>query len=164
MDHSPPVKSTTSWTVWGRICRILVGVVFLVVAAGKIKDPRTFAEQIQSFQMAPESFTNAMANLLPWLEAVCSLLLITGVWRREARVLVLLMLGMFLCAKFWAEYFDLKITCGCFGSWLSWFDKATEGRPGIVLDFGLIAALVVDWVADCRSSRRTVAPGPTAPA
>lgn len=158
MDQAASVASTTSWTLWGGISRVLVGAVFLVAAAGKIHDPLTFADQIRQFQMVPDHITNAMAFLLPWLEAVCAALLITGIWRREARVIVAGMILVFLAAKIWAEAFDLKITCGCFGSWLKAFDKATEGVPGILLNIGLFAGLIVDWFADRLAPRRSVEP------
>lgn len=153
----PPGSPT--WRFWGTFCRVLVGLVFLVAALGKIADPLKFAEEIQGFQMVPDGITHVMAFLLPWLEAVCALLLITGFWRREARVVVLALLAIFVAAKGWALYLGLHINCGCFGSWLGAFDKATQGWPGVILNLGLISALLVSWVADCRTSGR----GPTTP-
>lgn len=162
--HHPDHAPWTAGRVIGRAAGALVGVVFLIAATGKIADPLEFAKQIRQFQMIPDLYSNGLALLLPWLEALCALLLITGIWRREARVLVVLMLLVFLVAKIWAETLDLKITCGCFGSWLKAFDKATEGMPGIFMNVGLLALLAFDALADWtrRPAPRQVAAQPTA--
>ena len=74
------------------------------------------------------------AVALPWTEALAGLLLIAGVWRREAAAAVSALLLSFLAAVGWALYRGIDIqNCGCFtvdgagreaGLWLMLGDAA----------------------------------------
>jgi uncharacterized membrane protein YphA (DoxX/SURF4 family) len=104
------------WTV-----SIALGALFIYASHEKIEAPRAFAKAVYHFRLAGPSAAvgflppNLLAVILPWLEAVCGVLLILGVWRREAAVLTGLMLVMFLVALGWAVAHGIDIAhCGCF--------------------------------------------------
>ena len=71
-----------------QVVRLVVGVVFIYASYYKIVEPASFARSIWYYHMVPGSLINLMALFLPWLELVCGLCLILGVWYRGAIVLV----------------------------------------------------------------------------
>lgn len=132
-------------TVIAWITRILVGGLFLLAGVLKIMNPLQFAQEIQAYRMVPNEITHAMAFIIPWIEVLAAALLILGVWRGEARVLILVMLVVFTAAKLWTEYKGLRISCGCFGDF-AWMEKFLSGVNGIVLNLFLSALLIADFV------------------
>ena len=105
--------------VWA--CAIVLGGIFLYAAYPKIEEPREFARIVYHYRMLGPSNdvgplrANVLAVVLPWVEAVCGLLLITGLWRREAAIVTALMLVMFLVAVSWAMAHGINVeNCGCF--------------------------------------------------
>jgi len=100
---------------------VALGAVFVYASYEKIGDPRAFAKAVYHFQLAGPSASlgflppNLLAVVLPWLEVVCGVLLIAGVWRREAAALTAAMLAMFVVALLWAVAHGIDIAnCGCF--------------------------------------------------
>jgi uncharacterized membrane protein YphA (DoxX/SURF4 family) len=134
------------------IARILVGGLFLLAGAMKIGDPLHFAQEIQAYRMVPDEVTNVMAFLLPWLEVFAGALLVIGIWRGEARLVIFGMLVVFTAAKVWAEIKGLRISCGCFGSLLGPLEKSLSGVNGIVLNVFLMGLLVADFICSRRPS------------
>ena len=136
-----------AWTA-----RLAVAAVFFNAAWAKILYPAQFGKDIRSYLLFPVEFTNIMAFTIPWIEAVAAGLLVLGFWRREARLLVGLMLLAFTPLKAYAAYFGLK--CGCFGD--SWMATLTDGWYGVAFNGGLLALLLVEWLCDAgiRRARR----------
>jgi uncharacterized membrane protein YphA (DoxX/SURF4 family) len=104
-----------------RAAAILLGAVFLYASLDKIAQPRDFARIVYHYQVIGPSArlgyvpANLLAVALPWVEAVAGLLLIVGVWRREAAAVVSAMLVTFLVAVGSALYRNIDIeNCGCF--------------------------------------------------
>ena len=83
---------------------LVVGGVFVYASLSKIADPRDFAKIIYHYQViGPSAFfgfvpANLVAVALPWIELIAGVLLITGVWRREAAVVTAIMLVVFVVA------------------------------------------------------------------
>lgn len=94
--------------------QIALGVLFVVAALPKIIDPPGFAQMIYNYKMVPASLLNAMALVLPWLELLCGIALILGIWRRTATLLVGLMLVTFIAALGINLARDNAVNCGCF--------------------------------------------------
>jgi uncharacterized membrane protein YphA (DoxX/SURF4 family) len=125
-----------------------LGAVFVYASWAKIVEPRAFAQIVYHDQLAGPSArlgflpANLLATVLPWTEVLVGLLLITGIWRREAAVLAALMLVMFLVAVSWAMAHGINLAnCGCF--------SVSEGESGravglklILGDLGLLLAAV----------------------
>ena len=83
---------------------IVVGGVFVYASLAKIADPRAFAKIVYHYQVIGPSASlgfvpaNLLAVALPWLELIAGVLLITGLWRREAAVVTAVMLVVFVAA------------------------------------------------------------------
>jgi uncharacterized membrane protein YphA (DoxX/SURF4 family) len=104
-----------------RAAAIALGAVFLYASLDKIAQPRDFARIVYHYQVIGPSArlgyvpANLLAVALPWTEALAGLLLIAGVWRREAAAVVSLLLVTFLIAVGSALYRGIDIeNCGCF--------------------------------------------------
>jgi uncharacterized membrane protein YphA (DoxX/SURF4 family) len=146
---------------------IALGAVFVYAAVPKIEAPREFARIVYHYGLAGPSATlgytppNLVAVVLPWLELLCGLLLITGIWRREAAVLTAAMLVVFLAAVGWALAHGIDIeNCGCFS--VSGGGRAA-GVKLILGDLGLLAAAV--YLIALPPRRHVTAPmGEPAPA
>lgn len=125
---------------------IALGAAFVYASLDKIGAPREFARIVYHYRLAGPSAAlgfvpaNLLSVVLPWVEAACGVLLITGVWRREAALLTAAMLVVFIGAVAWALVHGIDIqNCGC-------FTVSGEGRAaGIKLilgDLGMLLAAV----------------------
>jgi uncharacterized membrane protein YphA (DoxX/SURF4 family) len=139
-------------------CSIILGGIFLYAAYPKIAEPREFARIVYHYRMlGPSSdvgplWANVLAVVLPWVEAVCGVLLVTGLWRREAAIVTALMLVMFLIAVSWAMAHGINLeNCGCFSV------KSGGGGDGRAFGTGLLLGdtallLAALWVARASGS------------
>jgi putative oxidoreductase len=94
--------------------RLALGGVFLYAGAAKIGNLTAFAGDIAAYRLLPHFANYLAAALLPWLEALCGLLLITG-WRvRGALVTITLLTAVFMAALASVLVRGLDIDCGCF--------------------------------------------------
>lgn len=111
----------------------MVGLVFIYASIDKIADPAYFAGTIQNYQIIPVSIINIVAIILPWLELLCGVLLLTGVWHRPASLIITFLMIVFIIAISSAIFRGLDIECGCYGSGIS------ADWTRIVEDFFLLA-------------------------
>jgi uncharacterized membrane protein YphA (DoxX/SURF4 family) len=95
--------------------------VFVYASLEKIAHPADFARIVYHYRIVgPNEWTgplpaNLVAVVLPWVEIVAGLLLIAGVWRREAASVLAALLVVFLGAVSWALVRGIDIeNCGCF--------------------------------------------------
>jgi uncharacterized membrane protein YphA (DoxX/SURF4 family) len=125
------------------IAAIGLGAVFVYASLDKIAHPLEFAKIVYRYRLAGPTAglgvipANALAAVLPWLEILTGVLLITGVWRREAAALAAGMLVMFLVAVSYVLWQGIDVAhCGC-------FTVGGEGRSAgwtlIASDLGLLA-------------------------
>jgi putative oxidoreductase len=77
---------------------------------------------IYNYRLLPGSLINAVALLMPWLELLAGLALILGVWRREAAIVVGVLLIVFLVAIGVNLARGHAVDCGC-------FDVRSAGKP-----------------------------------
>jgi len=96
--------------------RIMVGLVFIYASIDKISSPAYFAGTIQNYQLIPEFMLNIIAIILPWVELICGLLLLSGVWHQSAALIISLLMVVFILAITSAIVRGLAIECGCFGA------------------------------------------------
>ena len=94
----------------------MVGLVFFYASIDKISSPAYFAGTIQNYQIIPEFLINIVAITLPWVELICGVLLLTGVWHRPAALIISLLMIVFIFAITSAIFRELDIECGCFGA------------------------------------------------
>jgi uncharacterized membrane protein YphA (DoxX/SURF4 family) len=104
-----------------RALAIALGAIFVYASLEKIAQPRDFARIVYHYQVVGPSArlgyvpANLLAVGLPWTEALAGVLLIAGVWRREAAAVVAVLLVTFLGAVGWALHQGIDVqNCGCF--------------------------------------------------
>ena len=142
----------------------IVGGVFVYASLSKIADPRAFAKIVYHYQVVGPnaSFGFVPANLvavaLPWVELVAGVLLITGVWRREAAGVTAVLLAVFVAAvgSTMARGIDIQ-NCGCFALDAS---GRAAGWKLIAGDLALLAAALVVAVVPPRAAEAAVEASP----
>jgi uncharacterized membrane protein len=82
----------------------------------------------------PYPFINLVALIIPWIELLCGIFLIGGVYEKPSSALLSLLLALFIVALISALVRGLTIDCGCFGK-----DHATPvSWMKVVEDVGLL--------------------------
>ena len=96
------------------LIRLALGGVFLYAGIIKIADPVAVAGSVASYRILPYFGNYLAAAVIPWLEAICGLLLVAG-WRvRGAAANVLILNLVFIAVLASALVRGLDIDCGCF--------------------------------------------------
>ena len=96
------------------LLRLFLGAFFVYASLDKIWSPAAFAKIVYQWQVVGPVPSNLVAVTLPWVELLAGLLLLAGVWKREAALVVALMLVVFLVAagSVMARGIDVE-NCGC---------------------------------------------------
>jgi uncharacterized membrane protein YphA (DoxX/SURF4 family) len=111
------------------VLRIGLGIVFVWASWDKLLAPAEFAVIIDNYRLLPPSLINSVAVFLPWLELICGLALIGGVYVRGSLLIINLMLIVFTIALVANAFRGVDIDCGCFS-----VSADTKGR--IMMDIG----------------------------
>lgn len=109
------------------LMRILLGVLFIYASYDKILNPHQFAISIRAYKIVPIEFSNLFALMLAWSEMIAGILIILGIFTKQAASAIFIMLAMFISAIVISIVRGLAIDCGCFRS---------EG--GHAVDFSLL--------------------------
>lgn len=132
------------------LARLVLTWVFIRAALPKIQDPLAFAGAIEAFQIVGGPLALWVALILPWLELVVALGLLTPWLKKLSASLIsgLLLVFISLHASAWAR--GLDINCGCFG--------VSESSPDylwlILRNLGLFGlAVFVLWCGPGRHRR-----------
>lgn len=144
---------------------LVVGGVFLYACWDKILEPRKFAGIVYRYQVVGPSAAlgflpaNLVAVTLPWLELAAGLLLVSGIWRREAAAVAGGLVVVFLAAIgiATAQGIDLQ-NCGCFS-----VDEHGGRSAGFVLvaaDLGLLLACTVLALVPARKAEEALVGAP----
>ena len=101
----------------------VLGAVFVYASYDKILKPADFARIVYHYRILGPGARlgyvtpNLWAVTLPWIEAVTGLLLIFGVWRREAALVAGTLLVAFIVAVSYALALGIDLAnCGCFST------------------------------------------------
>ena len=124
-----PSETTRRTAAWPRALlvagRVALGAVFLVAAYTKLHFNGGwhfgdyhffFAMAIDSYNMLPLWAVEFMARVLPILEAVLGVWLISGLGLRWAGLITSALLLVFIGAMTRALILHIQIKCGCFGN------------------------------------------------
>ena len=109
-----PPSSRWRW-IGGVAARVVLGGVFLYAGGSKIVDPPGFAHELSNYRLLPDAAVAPIALALPWLEVLCGALLVAGIWRREAALLLAGLLVVFVAALSIDLARGIAVYCGCFG-------------------------------------------------
>ena len=93
--------------------QIALGVIFVAASLPKIADPPSFAHMIYNYKLVPFSMIAPMALVMPWIELLCGLALIFGIWKGTARAIIAAMLLTFITAIASNRARGNAIDCGC---------------------------------------------------
>lgn len=130
--------------------RLFLGGMFVIVAISKISNPEKFANEIGNYNLAPDIILNISALILPWVELVTGVLLITGNKVKESSTLILLMLITFTLAVLSAMMRGLDINCGCYSD----IAQVKVGWGKIFENMGLIILSIYTLVSGYYYSKK----------
>jgi putative oxidoreductase len=130
--------------------QIALGVIFVVAALPKIADPPSFAHMIYNYKLIPWALINPMALIMPWIELLCGLALILGIWTGTARTIIGALLLTFIMAISINLLRGNAIDCGCFD--VTAANKTVDERLAdmrfvILRDVGMLLMVGQLWLA-----------------
>jgi putative oxidoreductase len=96
------------------LTRIFLGLMFVVVSLEKIVEPAAFAQSIANYKIFSFPISLVLATIVPWLELVCGLCILFGLFLRGGSLLLSGMVAVFTLAVLSALLRGLDIACGCF--------------------------------------------------
>ena len=94
--------------------RVLLGGLLLLSSAGKLDDPLPFAASIENYRLVSGTIATVLATVLPWMELLCGISLLSGVLIQGSSLLAGGLLSAFTIAVLTGIVRDLDISCGCF--------------------------------------------------
>ncbi len=108
------------------VARLAVGGLFIWMGVAKINDPVTFLKLMRQYQVLPTSmphFPNFVAVVVPWVETLCGIALVLGLFVRGAGSVATVMLvvftpmillrGLELYHQVGMSFCDVNFDCGC---------------------------------------------------
>jgi putative oxidoreductase len=107
------------------ILRLLLGVTFIFASWHKIVSPDQFATILYGYDVFPHQIINVLAIVMPFVELVCGISLIIGIFRRSGLLLINAMLVSFILLISFNLIRGHEFDCGCFslgetkGTWSS---------------------------------------------
>ena len=130
--------------------QIALGIIFVVAALPKIVDPPSFAHMIYNYKLIPWSLINPMALVMPWIELLCGLALIFGIWKETARTIIGALLFIFIIAISINLIRGNAIDCGCFdvsAAGKTTAERIADMRFVILRDLGMLLMVGQLWFA-----------------
>ena len=106
--------------------RWILGLTFIYASYNKILFPADFAKIIYGYDLFPDALINLIAIILPFLELVAALALITGLYPRSAVLIVNILLVAFIILLSVNLIRGHEFDCGCFAIKNSGSTSATE--------------------------------------
>lgn len=96
--------------------RLSLVLMFLAAAPQKILNPAAFVTSLESYLFLPDILVHPVALILPWLEIILLVMLLTRFWLGPALALSNLLLLVFLAALISAQVRGIDLDCGCFST------------------------------------------------
>ena len=127
------MKLNLSKTHMWLVLRIGLGLLFVYASLYKIISPTAFARQIFNYQILPVWGINPVANVLPWIQFLCGIALLSNRWVKGASFLLFGMMIVFQGGVASALIRGLSISCGCFSSGGDPATWITFGRDFLIL-------------------------------
>ncbi|MFH1904633.1 MAG: MauE/DoxX family redox-associated membrane protein [bacterium] len=98
------------------LARLFLGGIFIYASLDKIAHPQEFARIVANYGILPDFLVTLPALVLPWLELIAGLCLVSGLWVRSAATLLSLLLLVFILALGFNAARGISLSCGCFSS------------------------------------------------
>jgi len=126
--------------------RLICAAVFLLAASMKLSNPQSFTESIVGFGFLPDHLTVLATFVVPWMEVVTGLLLLTGLWTRSAAFVYCLLIAAFWVLIYWALDQGKSVDCGCFGKLKAFCPKGIGTcnliQNGVLFGIGLLSLIM----------------------
>jgi len=133
------------------LARLVLGGIFVWAAVGKIPEAGSLAQTMTQFKLLPEALILPFAYFLPWLELVCGLGLVLGIYARGAAWWATVLLVIFIVALAANLSRGLEVDCGCFGQ----APSGTGGTWGALIRDLVLFLLALFVVRTGAAARRT---------
>jgi uncharacterized membrane protein YphA (DoxX/SURF4 family) len=134
------------------LLRFALGGLFIWASIDKALDPHLFARMIRNYQVLPLLLVNPTALLIPWLEMLTGLLLITGFWRKSSLFIINSLLVLFILIMAQALLRGLSLDCGCYST-QSGSTQVTWWK--VLEDVGMLAAGIWLWIKEPLNPQKT---------
>jgi uncharacterized membrane protein YphA (DoxX/SURF4 family) len=119
------------------IGRVLLGAVFIYAAYTKLRQSHfLFAMAIMSYKLLPEWGALLLSRVLPWVELMLGLALLSGVLLRYTALTASGLLSVFFSLMTRSYLAGQQISCGCFGIGEA-LTPRTLARDGLLLAMSL---------------------------
>ena len=142
------------------VLRLFLAAVFIYAAVQKIGKPLLFADEIRAygvFSLGPLVYVTAI--VLPWLELLCGLSLVSGVLLRGSALALAVLNAVFIAVISYraavivrggTPFLDVYFDCGCgFGPTYAW-KKLIEDAVYLVASLVVLTAPVHRFVISLR--------------
>jgi uncharacterized membrane protein YphA (DoxX/SURF4 family) len=97
------------------VVRWLLAALLVWAALTKLANLNEFYANLVAYRLPlPDALLRLTAMVLPWLELLCGILLVTGAARRAALLWAMILFAVFVLATGQAWARGLDISCGCF--------------------------------------------------
>jgi putative oxidoreductase len=97
------------------VLRVVLGIIFVYASMDKIAHPQDFSQIIYNYKILPSFLVNIFAITLPWVELICGLFLIGGIFLESSSLLIFILLLVFTIATSFNVFIrGIDIQCGCF--------------------------------------------------
>ena len=96
------------------IVRVALGALFIWASWEKIADPAGFARVVGNYRILPPPLVAPVALVLPWLETLCGVSLVTGFLTRGGLVVFNALVAVFTAALAFNALRGIDTECGCF--------------------------------------------------
>ncbi len=96
--------------------RLLLGVTFVYASYHKILAPAEFAKIVYGYGLFPHETINLIAIIIPFIELISGIALITGICTRSAALIIVGMLLAFIIAISINVIRGHEFDCGCFSA------------------------------------------------
>ncbi|HKK18932.1 MAG TPA: MauE/DoxX family redox-associated membrane protein [Opitutales bacterium] len=97
------------------LARLVLTWVFISAGLPKVQDPLAFSVSIENYRVVGGSLALWAAIILPWLELIIGIGLLTPWLRRASACTMAALLSLFIGLHASAWFRGLDINCGCFG-------------------------------------------------
>ncbi|MCG8551831.1 MAG: DoxX family membrane protein [Desulfobacterales bacterium] len=122
------------------VLRLFLGVTFISASWHKIVSPDQFATILYGYAVFPHQIINLLAIVMPFLELVCGITLITGIFKRSGLLLINAMLVSFIFLISFNLIRGHEFDCGCFslaGTKGTWSSVSLLVRDLVMLGAGI---------------------------
>jgi hypothetical protein len=129
-----------------RVLALAIALLLLRSSFAHLGNPYLFLASVYSYDILPIELGKWLAIVLPYLQLVVAVSLLTSWWLREAYLLALGMFVTFVIAQVIVMWNGLEIPCGCFGFSRSlqvgWSTLSVAAAAGAASSFGLVLVVL----------------------